>query len=100
MLRKGEKLLVDEGNKMRSKKAGLEKELSDLEVQVGHKTKKLEEAERVRRGLEVERREMMVALEEAESELEKTEGRVVQASLEVEQTKVEMERRVAEVGNS
>ena len=97
VLRKGEQLLVEEGSKMRSKMAGLEKEMSELEVQMGHQTRKLEEAERVRRGLEGERREMMVALEEAESELEKTEARVVQAGLDMEQTRVEMERRVAEV---
>ena len=97
VLRKGEQLLVEEGSKMRSRMAGLEKEISELEVQEGNQTRRLEEAERVKRGLEGERREMMVALEEAESELEKTEARVVQAGLDLEQTRLEMSRRVAEV---
>ena len=87
VLRKGEQLLVEEGSKMRSKMAGLEKEVSDLEVQVGHQTKKLEEAERVRRGLEGERREMMVALEEAESALEQEENRVARAQMEIANSK-------------
>ena len=97
VFRKGEQLLVEEGNKLRSRMSGLEKEMSELKVEEGHQTRRLEEAERVRRGLEGERREMMVALEEAESELEKTEAKVVQAGLDVEQTRVAMERRVAEV---
>ena len=97
VLKKGEQLLIEEGSKLRRKMALVEKEVSDLKVEEGNQSRRLEESERVRRGLEGERREMMVALEEAESELEKAEARLVQAGLEVEQTRAEMDKRVGEV---
>ena len=96
-LRKVEQEVQQESTRLRRERQDLTREVADLKVHGGEVGRRLEEAERVKRGLEGERRGLMVALEEAETELGKMEGRLVQAGLEIGQVRAEMEGRVAEV---
>uniref|UniRef100_A0A3P8VLA5 Myosin, heavy chain 7B, cardiac muscle, beta a n=1 Tax=Cynoglossus semilaevis TaxID=244447 RepID=A0A3P8VLA5_CYNSE len=71
-------------------------EISDLTDQISQGSKTINELEKMKKGLDVEKSEIQAALEEAEGALEHEESKTLRIQLELNQIKAEVERKLSE----
>merc|ERR1712203_416381 len=71
-------------------------EIKDLLDQLGDGGRSINELDKQRRRLEVEKEELQSALEEAEASLEQEENKVLESALELATTRQEIEKRITE----
>merc|ERR1719400_2928836 len=74
----------------------LAEEIKDLLDQLGDGGRSINELDKQRRRLEVEKEELQSALEEAEASLEQEENKVLESALELATTRQEIEKRITE----
>merc|ERR1712204_166271 len=70
--------------------------MGDLLDQLGDGGRSINELDKQRRRLEVEKEELQSALEEAEASLEQEENKVLESALELATTRQEIEKRITE----
>merc|ERR1711992_492887 len=71
-------------------------EIKDLLDQLGDGGRSINELDKQRRRLEVEKEELQAALEEAEASLEQEENKVLESQLELAQARQEIEKKIQE----